>query len=201
MPPESRRLGCLGRGGALNPISRHRYQARWELLAQAPHLELTGPVELSGTPGADTDAVQLASPDEQADLEEDFRHLGLSLGRHPLALLREQGLLVRCLSAEQLQGCRHGQLVQVAGLVTNRQRPGTASGATFVTLEDETGQVNLIVWQATARAQRRALLASRILQVAGVLEREQGVIHVVAGRLRDVSFLWDQLRVKSRDFR
>ncbi|MBY4675912.1 error-prone DNA polymerase [Marinobacterium arenosum] len=204
---EARRLCRLSRGdwdalaaaGALNPLSRHRYQARWELLEQPPQLELAGPDGSVGS--ADAERVQLAAPGEQSDLEEDFRHLGLSLGRHPLALLREQGVLGRCLSAAQLRACRHGQLVHVAGLVTNRQRPGTASGATFVTLEDESGQINLVVWQATAKAQRSALLTSRILQVSGVLEREGEVIHVVAGRLRDISFRWDQLKVKSRDFR
>jgi len=187
---------ALAAAGALNEVSSHRYQARWELAAQSHYLELgldQLPEEKAG--------LVLDAPAEQESLEEDFRHLGLSLGRHPLALLRERQLLDKCLSAEQLKQCRHGQLVRVAGLVTNRQRPGTASGATFVTLEDESGQINLIVWQATAKAQRRALLASHILQVSGVVEREENVIHVVAGRLRDISFMWDQLKPKSRDFR
>ncbi|WP_281174719.1 error-prone DNA polymerase [Marinobacterium jannaschii] len=187
---------ALAAAGALNQVSRHRYQARWELAAQSHYLELG----LDQLPAGEGNLI-LDAPAEQEGLEEDFRHLGLSLGRHPLALLRERQLLDKCLSAEQLKQCRHGQLVRVAGLVTNRQRPGTASGATFVTLEDESGQINLIVWQATAKAQRRALLASHILQVSGVVEREENVIHVVAGRLRDISFMWDQLKPKSRDFR
>ncbi len=188
---------ALAAAGAMNAVSEHRYQARWELLAETPWLELDPePVnEVRDEP------VRLAAPDEQSDLEEDYRNTGLSLGRHPLAMMREQGILPRCLSAAQLSDCRHGQLVHVAGLVTNRQRPGTASGVTFVTLEDETGQINLVVWQATAKAQRRALLAANILQVSGVLEREGDVIHVVAGRLQDISFQWDALKVKSRDFR
>jgi len=188
---------ALAAAGAMNSISEHRYQARWELLADTPWLELD-PDPVSEI---HDDPVRLAAPDEQSDLEEDFRNTGVSLGRHPLALMREQGVLPRCLRAEQLTECRHGQLVHVAGLVTNRQRPGTASGVTFVTLEDESGQVNLVVWQATAKAQRRALLAANILQVSGVLEREGEVIHVVAGRLQDISFQWDALKVKSRDFR
>ncbi|MBE9397017.1 error-prone DNA polymerase [Pontibacterium sp. N1Y112] len=188
---------ALAAAGAMNSISEHRYQARWELLADTPWLELdSDPVA-----AIHDDPIRLAAPDEQSDLEEDFRNTGVSLGRHPLALMREQGVLPRCLKAEQLTECRHGQLVHVAGLVTNRQRPGTASGVTFVTLEDESGQINLVVWQATAKAQRRALLAANILQVSGVLEREGEVIHVVAGRLQDISFQWDALKVKSRDFR
>ena len=188
---------ALAAAGAMNAVSEHRYQARSELLADTPWLELD-PEPLNEVRD---DPVRLASPDEQSDLEEDFRNTGLSLGRHPLAMIREQGLLPKCLRADQLTGCRHGQLVHVAGLVTNRQRPGTASGVTFVTLEDESGQINLVVWQATAKAQRRALLAANILQVSGVLEREGDVIHVVAGRLQDISFQWDALKVKSRDFR
>lgn len=188
---------ALAAAGAMNTVSEHRYQARWELLAETPWLELDPePVN-----EVRDEQVRLAAPDEQSDLEEDYRNTGLSLGRHPLAMMREQGILPRCLSAAQLSDCRHGQLVHVAGLVTNRQRPGTASGVTFVTLEDETGQINLVVWQATAKAQRRALLAANILQVSGVLEREGDVIHVVAGRLQDISFQWDALKVKSRDFR
>ncbi|WP_370280299.1 error-prone DNA polymerase [Pontibacterium sp.] len=188
---------ALAAAGAMNSISEHRYQARWELLADTPWLEMD-PEPLHEVRD---EPIRLAAPDEQSDLEEDYRNTGLSLGRHPLAMMREQGLLPRCLSAAQLEDCRHGQLVHVAGLVTNRQRPGTASGVTFVTLEDETGQINLVVWQATAKAQRRALLAANILQVSGVLEREGEVIHVVAGRLQDISFQWDALKVKSRDFR
>ena len=149
---------------------------------------------------------ELAPPSEQADLEEDFRHLGLSLARHPMALLREQAAmgrqgLARCLKATELAGLDHGHLVQVAGLVTTSQRPGTASGVTFVTLEDETGNVNVVVWKDTAKAQRQALLNARLLKVTGHLEREGSVIHVIAGRLEDLSGLWAELGVPSRDFR
>lgn len=187
---------ALAAGGAMNSVAAHRFQARWELLLEQPRLELAPELVVQNET-----QVQLPAPDEQADLEEDYRNTGLSLGRHPLALLREQGGLARCLRADQLAACRPGQLVHVAGLVTNRQRPGTASGVTFVTLEDESGQINLVVWQATAKAQRRALLTANILKVSGVLEREGEVIHIVAGRLQDLSYQWEALRVRSRDFR
>jgi error-prone DNA polymerase len=90
--------------------------------------------------------------------------------------------------------------VRVAGVVTNRQRPGSASGVTFVTLEDETGQVNLVVWRDTARLQRRALLGARLLQVSGVLEREGAVCHVIVGRMTDITEYWQALALRSRDF-
>ncbi|NVK42905.1 MAG: error-prone DNA polymerase [Oceanospirillaceae bacterium] len=185
---------ALAAAGALNSLSGHRYQARWELLAANPELAL-GEARV-----AEPQTAWLAAPDEQSDLEEDYRHLGLSLGRHPLALLREWGALEGCLPAVALERCRPGQLVRVAGVVTNRQRPGTASGVTFVTLEDESGQVNLIVWRDTARAQRQALLGARLLKVTGVLEREGSVIHVVAGRLTDITDQWQALALRSRDF-
>lgn len=184
----------LAAAGALNALAQHRYQARWELLAEDPALAL-GEARV-----ADSGVVRLRAPDEQADLEEDFRHLGLTLGRHPVALLREGGELNGCLSAQQLETCRPGQLVRVAGIVTNRQRPGSASGVTFVTLEDETGQVNLVVWRTTAALQRQALLGARLLRVSGVLESEAGVIHVVAGRLTDITQCWQALALRSRDF-
>ena len=194
---------ALAAAGSFNQLSQHRYQARWDLLQDLSQLPLDTAIQSQVTePHSDYgSSIQLAAPSEQADLEEDFQHLGLSLGRHPLALLRERQMLTGCVNAQQLQQCRHGQLVKVAGLVTNRQRPGTASGVTFVSLEDETGQINLVVWQATARAQKRALLGAQILKVAGVVEKEGLVIHVVAGRLTDISQHWQAIKVKSRDFR
>ncbi|RVU31438.1 error-prone DNA polymerase [Neptunomonas marina] len=185
---------ALAAAGALNSIAGHRFQARWELLAPQHAMALDPLTHVAESRFA------LAAPDEKQDVEEDYRHLGLSLGRHPLALLRAQGELQGCKQAEQLKACRHGQLVTVAGLVTNRQRPGTATGVTFVTLEDETGQINLVVWRDTAKAQRKALLTAQLLQVSGVLECEGDVIHVVAGKLRDISEQWRELTVKSRDF-
>ncbi|ALM53008.1 error-prone DNA polymerase [Halomonas huangheensis] len=203
---EARRLVALGArewealaaSGALNELGGHRRQARWELLDPDPLLEL-GDARVR-----ESSVVQLSAADEQQNLEEDYQHVGLSLGRHPLALLREQyadhGLLKGCVSAEALKVIPHGQLVRVAGLVTGRQRPGTSSGVTFVTLEDEAGSINVVVWRDTAQAQRRALLGSSILQVTGTLEREGQVMHVIAGRLTDISDLWQRMHVRSRDF-
>jgi error-prone DNA polymerase len=91
--------------------------------------------------------------------------------------------------------------MRCAGLVINRLRPGSARGVTFVTLEDETGHANVIVWRAVAEAQRRPLLAARLLEVTGEVQKEGEVVHLVAGRLADRSALLGQLDVRSRDFR
>lgn len=134
-------------------------------------------------------------------MQADYRQLGLTLGTHPMALLRRQGLFSQWVTAATLPQCRHGQLVRIAGLVTGRQRPGTASGVTFVTLEDETGNINLVVWAATAHHQRQPFLKARLLEVAGTVEKEGAIVHVVAGKLVDHSLLLDKLPVPSRDFR
>ncbi|WP_417331281.1 error-prone DNA polymerase [Halomonas cupida] len=194
----AREWEALAASGALNGLGGHRYQARWELLDSDPRLAL------GEARAAEAQVVELPAPDEQQDVVEDFRHVGVSLGRHPMAMLRERyaasGLLKGCLPAATLTNHEHGKLVRVAGLVTTRQRPGTSSGVTFVTLEDETGPVNVVVWRDTAQAQRQALLNAGILQVTGTLEKEGQVVHVIAGRLTDISELWQQLRLKSRDF-
>ena len=143
---------------------------------------------------------QLPEPSEGQDILADYHSQGLSLRRHPLALLREQGCLRHCLTAEQLTTAHPGRPVQVAGLVTGRQRPSSAAGVTFVTLEDETGNVNVVVWLATARHQRKPLLTARLLHVQGVVEREGEVVHVMAGKLTDLSHLIETLPVRSRDF-
>lgn len=197
---------ALAAANALASIAGHRHQARWALLNEEAVLELDDHAPERDTseeqmPVATAEPVAVMPvPDEYSELQSDYRHLGLSLGRHPLALLRERGVLPRCVPSDRLGSIGSGRMVRVAGLVTNRQRPGTATGITFVTLEDEHGPINLVVWQATARAQRKALLGSRILQVDGILEREGPLIHVIAGRLTDVTPLYEGLNNRSRDF-
>ncbi|WP_432697524.1 error-prone DNA polymerase [Marinobacterium sp. YM272] len=191
---------ALAAANALATVAGHRHQARWELLREEIELALGDVPAETDTSTAYEPVVQMPAPDECAEMEADYRHLGLTLGRHPMALLREQGRLPRVVASNRLDGVESGRPVRVAGLVTNRQRPGTATGITFVTLEDEFGQINLVVWQATARAQRKALLGSRILQVDGILEREGSLIHVIAGRLTDISAEWEGLQTRSRDF-
>ncbi|MBY5920069.1 error-prone DNA polymerase [Ferrimonas balearica] len=187
-------LEALASANALADLAGHRHQARWLLAGEAQQLPLFAECE-TGT------QVSLTAPEEAESILADYHQLGLSLGRHPLSLLREQGALARCLTAAELLNCRHGQLVQLAGLVVGRQRPGTASGVTFITLEDETGNANVVVWADTARAQRQPYLTARLLKVNGILEREGEVIHVIAGRLEDWSERIQKLAVRSRDFR
>lgn len=187
-------LEALASADALAAVSQHRYQARWDILGLEPQTALFESLEPV------QESLVLPAPSEGEALLEDYQSLGLSLGRHPLSLLREQGLLEGCLNAEDLLQVAHGKPVTVAGLVVLRQRPGTSSGVTFVTLEDETGNINLVVWLNTARTQRKALLTARLLKVKGILEREGDVIHVVAGKLVDLSHHLGALQVKSRDF-
>jgi len=142
----------------------------------------------------------MPAPREADTLLEDYASLGLSLERHPLALIRGRGQLRHCVTADSIHQVEPNRPVAVAGLVTGRQRPGSAAGVTFVTLEDETGNLNVIVWQATARRQRRPLLNARLLHVKGTVEQQDGVTHIIAGRLSDLSHLIDNLNVKSRDF-
>jgi len=130
----------------------------------------------------------------------DYASLGLTLGRHPLALLRQSLQSRHLLSARDLDAMAHGKPVRTAGIVLMRQRPGTASGVTFLTMEDETGQVNIIVWERIGDEFRRALLQSRLLEVHGELQRQEGVMHVVARRLIDRSALLGELITRSRDF-
>src|SRR5256886_13470961 len=129
----------------------------------------------------------LAAPSEAEGIAADYASLGLTLGRHPLALLRERLAAAALLPAREVTGVRNGAAVRTAGIVLMRQRPATASGVTFLTLEDESGQVNVIVWERIARAQRRALIESRLLEVHGELQRQDGVTHLIARRLIDRS--------------
>jgi error-prone DNA polymerase len=122
----------------------------------------------------------LPKPAEGEEIVADYASLGLSLRRHPLALLRPRLTALKLMSASELHQAPPGARVRVAGLVINRQRPASANNVTFVTLEDETGQVNLVVWKRLAERRRAALLGARLLGVSGEIQRESGVTHLVA---------------------
>ncbi|MCL7945311.1 error-prone DNA polymerase [Marinobacter sp. ATCH36] len=193
-----RDMELLAGANAMPDFTANRHQAYWQLLDHEQPTELFAeevPASYQPEPCA-----HLPEPTEGQNVLADYASQGLTLQRHPLALLREQGHLKFCLSAEQLKTTKAGIPVQVAGLVTGRQRPGSASGVTFVTLEDETGNVNVVVWLETARRQRKPLITARLLHVKGVLEREGDIVHVMAGRLSDLSHLIEALPVSSRDF-
>jgi error-prone DNA polymerase len=143
----------------------------------------------------------LKKPTEGQNIVADYRSVGLTLERHPMHLLRHRLDRYRYLQADRLPGIATGHRVRIAGLVITKQRPGTASGVTFVTLEDETGHINLIVWKQVAEEYRAALLNARLMGVCGELQIEGKVIHVIARQLIDHTEMLGDLEVRSRDFR
>ncbi|MBI5439646.1 MAG: hypothetical protein HY900_00370 [Deltaproteobacteria bacterium] len=188
-------LQCLADAGALEGLAGHRRQARWAALgADLAPLPL-----FRGLPSPEPPA-SLPGQSPVEELDSDYESLGLTLGPHPLALLRPQLSRRRILSSAELARASHGRRVRTAGLVVCRQRPDTASGATFVTLEDEGGFINLVVWKDLAEKRRAPLLGARLLGVTGILERMEGVQHVLAKDLEDLSPLLGNLRPRSRDF-
>ena len=186
-------LRCLAAAGALAPLAGHRRLANWAAAGAERLPPLNVFQEEKKIPA-------LAPPTEGQDIVADYASLGLTLGRHPLALLRKHLQKMQIIEAEKLRSYSHGRKVRVAGLVTCRQRPDTASGVIFVTLEDETGCVNVVVWRTLIERQRRELLGARLLGVQGVVEREGEVVHLVARRLFDHSALLGPLSAQSRDF-
>ena len=185
----------LGQADALRCLVDHRHQAAWAVRG----VDTGATAMLRDTRTHETPAL-LAAPGAGEALLADYRSTGLSLTSHPLALLRDVLAPFRVQPAAVLALCRHGQLARASGLVTHRQRPETAKGVVFVTLEDETGAVNVIVWPAVAQAQRTPLLAATLLTVYGVWQREGEVRHLIAQRLVDHSALLQGLVSKSRDF-
>ena len=154
------------------------------------------PAETAGDEGIP----MLRAPREGQDIVADYGSVGLTLRRHPLALLRDKLRLRGIVPTQELWDLPNGKLVRTAGLVITRQRPGSAGNVTVVTMEDETGYVNLIVWNRVAVEQRAALLESRLLEVQGKLQREGDVQHVIAARLTNLSPLLGDLVVASRNF-
>jgi error-prone DNA polymerase len=187
-------MEALAAAGALADLSGHRRNALWDVSGIERMPPLLADSVIDEMPPA------LIAPSEGEDIVADYASLGLTLGRHPLALLRERLQRQHMLTAAELRELPHGRIARVTGLVTGRQRPGTASGVTFVTLEDETGMVNVIVWRDLAERQRKELLRSNLLTVYGTLERAGEVVHLIAGRLRDQSALLGKLTTRSRDF-
>ena len=187
-------LAALAESGALQSLSGHRHAARWSV-AGVQKLDRV----LAGSTLAEN-AIALPAPTEGQALVADYRSLGLTLGRHPLALLRGKLARLRVVTAEKLRDLPNGQTVRVAGIVTHRQRPGTASGVVFATLEDETGSANLVIWPKVMEAQRDAILGSSLMLVEGELQSAENVINIVARRVHNRSEWLGQLQTSSRDF-
>ncbi|MEP7096677.1 MAG: OB-fold nucleic acid binding domain-containing protein [Dokdonella sp.] len=130
----------------------------------------------------------------------DYARVGLTLGKHPLAQIRDRLRAAKCTDSKTLRSRLHNSFARVAGLIALRQRPQTASGLTFLTMEDEHGLVNVIVWRDVADRQRRVLLEAKLLGVDGEWEMLDGVQHLVAARLLDMTSMFGELDVRSRDF-
>jgi error-prone DNA polymerase len=189
-------LRALASADALQSLSGHRRQQVWEASA----LRLA-PALLQGVP-IDEEALLLEPAEEGEEVVFDYASIGLSLRRHPLALLRAQLAPRRLLTAAQMRDFPSGRLVRACGIVTMRQQPQTAKGVVFVTLEDETGSVNVIVWKAVKEQFREVLYRARLMAVFGVWQRDESgqVCHVVAKRLVDLTDLLGELSTVSRDF-
>jgi error-prone DNA polymerase len=187
-------LQVLAASNALAALAGHRREALWQAVGAVPDKDLLRPT----TP--DEEISQLAAPSEGDEIVGDYRSHGLTLGRHPLALLRPQLFKQRFMTAEVMEHYQNGQLARGCGIVTVRQRPGTAKGVLFLTLEDETGNVNVIVWPKLVEQQRAEVLRAHLLGVYGVWQREGNVRHLVARRLVDMSHLLGRLGTQSRDF-
>ncbi|MBC7456406.1 MAG: error-prone DNA polymerase [Massilia sp.] len=187
-------LQALAAANALASLAGNRRQALWQALGAVPDKDLLRPTSVS------EETPQLGAPSEGDDIVGDYHAQGLTLRRHPLALLRAHLLKQRFLPAATLNDYQNGQLARACGIVTVRQRPGTAKGVLFLTLEDETGNINVIVWPSLALQQRREALQAPLLGVYGVWQREGEVRHLVAKRLVDMSALLGRLGTRSRDF-
>ena len=188
-------LSALAAAGALKSLAGHRHKVRWTVAG------VEEPTPLFDSLDRYEAVPMLRKPTEGQDIVSDYQSLGLTLGRHPVSLLRPALDRYRYVVAGQLAELDAGRPVAIAGLVITKQRPGTASGVTFVTLEDETGCSNLVVWKAIADEQRDVLLNARLMGVRGELQKEGKVIHVIAKKLVDHSELLGELTVRSRDFR
>ena len=188
----------LVQADAFHCFDLHRHQSLWEISAwQAP-------TPLGDLQPAQDKMIQLKAPIEIEEVLSDYRHTGLTLRRHPLALLRSHKLFANCARAEDLTEIDDGRFIRIAGLISCRQRPGSAKGVMFVTLEDETGNSNIIVWPAVQEQCQKALLQGRLLMVKGCVQKAVSghatpVIHVVAFSVESHDHLM-QVDTASHDF-
>jgi len=182
-----RTLELLAEADAFRSLGLDRREALWAVKALAPEVKAeTEPTLLSGL-GLDEPPAPLPRMRLPAHVAEDYRTTGLSLKAHPCGFFRPLLDNLGAVPTERLKTLRDGQRVTVGGLVLIRQRPGTAKGVVFATLEDETGVANAVIWQDVFTANRRTVMSSAFLVVSGRLQRASDVIHVVAERFIDLS--------------
>ena len=201
-------MAVLAEAAALRGLAGHRHRARWAIAAVEKPMDGL-PLNTQGqdahTPqavNADPDGVDVSirPPSEADTIRADYASTGLTLGRHPIALLRPVLRRRRAITARELTGLQHGSRIRACGRVTMRQRPATASGTIFLTLEDETGYVNAVIWPRLWEKQRAEILGASVLAIDGVMETDGEVHHLIASRVHDFSHLASGLTSKSRDF-
>ncbi|OEZ00415.1 MULTISPECIES: error-prone DNA polymerase [Stenotrophomonas] len=192
---DRRHQGLLADAGALKGLSGHRHRARWDVSG------VEKPLPLFDTVRATVEAeVPLPAPSAFEDMQADYNSTGTTLGQHMVSFIRADLQARRCQRSDQLAALPHGRSVRFAGLVRMRQRPQTASGVTFLTLEDECGMVNAVVWRKTADRQHRVLVEAQLMQIDARLERVDGVQHLIVQRMHNLDELIDGVRTHSRDF-
>lgn len=171
---------ALAAAGALASLAGNRHQAVWQASGHTPMPDVLRATWIHEP------ALQLPAPSEADDVVADYAHLGLTLGRHPLALLRPQLHALGVMPAATLAHHRHGQLARAAGLVTHRQRPTTANGTLFISLEDDTGMINVIVWPDVLQRFYEAVLYSQLMMVWGVWQRDTTIDPNAPGQVRNL---------------
>jgi error-prone DNA polymerase len=191
-------LERLADADAFGSLALDRREALWHSLAQS-RSPAAMPLFATVEEASDCPALPALSPYEQVIA--DYRATGLSLKGHPLAFFRKQLDTLHVLPAERLATHPDGRRVKVAGIVLLRQRPATASGITFCSLEDETGIANVVVRARVWERFRAVTRASPAWIAHGILERKEGVIHIVLGRVEDLSKRLGEVRTASRNFR
>ena len=178
----------------LASLAGHRRQQVWEASA------LKRPPQLLRDAPVDEALLELPPALEGEEVVHDYATIGLTLRSHPLALLRPRLAERKLATAATLDGVGDGRFVRYAGIVTLRQQPETASGTIFMSLEDETGVVQVIVWRSLRERQRPEVLRAKLLEVHGTWQREGDVKNLIAGRLVDLTPLLGRLETSSRDF-
>ena len=191
---DSRHRDLLADAGALRGLTGHRHRARWAIAGVEPQLPLFG------NTSPEEEHASIPAPSQGENTLADYAHVGLTLGPHPVQQIRPQLRAVRCIDSRTLGAKPNASFVRAAGLVTQRQRPQTASGVTFITLEDEYGSINVVVWRDVAEMHKRVYLEAKLLGVIGRWEHQDGVSHLIAARLLDYTEMLGELDARSRDF-
>lgn len=187
-------LQCLAAAGALRSLSSDRHRAFWQVAGIEKDMPLFDVLHFNEVD------VMLSKPSEAQNILADYATTGLTLGRHPLALLRPRLRKYRVRTAAELWQLPNDTRATVAGLVICRQRPGSAGNVVFVTLEDESGQSNIVIWSKLAERQAKELLHAKLLVAHGTIQQEDGVLHLIASRLEDFTPWLGRLVTRSRDF-